>query len=87
MKEPGKKVIAKDSLSTLVAASDKKNTKNPKTPTIRKLLKQERAKLTLLRVPSQVGIPENEEPDNAAKESLDENLDKTEEYLPYDLAK
>jgi hypothetical protein len=48
MKEPGKKVIATDLLSTLIAASDKKNTKNPKTQTIRKLLEKEGDKLTLL---------------------------------------
>jgi hypothetical protein len=39
--------------------------------TIRKLLEQEEAKITLLW---------NEEADNAAKESLDENLEKTEKY-------
>jgi hypothetical protein len=48
MKEPGKKVTATDSLSTLVAASDKKSTKNPKTQAIRKLLEHEGDKLTLL---------------------------------------
>jgi hypothetical protein len=60
MKEPGKKVITTDSLGILVAASDKKNTKNPKTQTIRKLLEQEGANLTLLWVLSHVGIPGNE---------------------------
>jgi hypothetical protein len=33
-----------------------------------------------------VGIPGNEEAVNAAKESLDENLEETEEYPPQDLA-
>jgi hypothetical protein len=41
MKEPGRKLIATHSLSTLVAASEKKDTKNPKTQTIRKLLGQD----------------------------------------------
>jgi hypothetical protein len=48
MKESGKKVFATDSLSTLVATSEKKSTKNPKTQTIRKLLEQEGDELTLL---------------------------------------
>jgi hypothetical protein len=74
MKEAGKKVIATDSQSTLIAASDKKDTKNPKTRTIRKLLQQDNTTLG------------NEEADNAAKESLDENLEKPEEYPPQDLA-
>jgi hypothetical protein len=39
-----------DSLSTLVATSAKKDTKNPKTRKIRKLLGQEGDKITLLRV-------------------------------------
>jgi hypothetical protein len=42
---------------------------------------------TLLWVPSQVGIPGNKKADSAAKEALDEQLEKTEEYLPPDLAK
>jgi hypothetical protein len=86
MRKPGKKVIATDSLSTLIAASDKKDTKNPKTQIIRKLLEQEGGKITLLLwVPSQVEISRNKEVDYAAKESLDENLEKTEEYTPQDL--
>jgi hypothetical protein len=71
----------------LIAASDKKDTKNPKkTQTIRKLLEQEGAKITLLWVPSHVEIPGNEEADDVAKESLDDNLEKTEKYPPQDLA-
>jgi hypothetical protein len=41
MEDPGRKLIATNSLSTLLAASDKKVTKNPKTRKIRKLLEQE----------------------------------------------
>jgi hypothetical protein len=66
IKEPGRKLIATDSLSTLVTASDKKNMKNPKTRKIRKLL--------------------GPEEDNAARETLDENLNKNEEYPPQDSA-
>jgi hypothetical protein len=33
-----------------------------------------------------VEIPENEDAENAAREALDENLNKTEEYSPEDLA-
>jgi hypothetical protein len=67
MKEPGEKVIATDSLNTLTAASDKKDTKNPKTQTIWKLLEQEVAKITLLWVSSHVGIPGNKKSDNTRK--------------------
>jgi ribonuclease HI len=84
IKEPGRKLIATDSLSTLVATSGKKDTKNPKTRTKRKLLRQERDKITLLWIPSHVVIPGNEEADNAAREALNENLDRT--YPPQDLA-
>jgi hypothetical protein len=58
IKEPRRKLIATKSLSTFVAALDKKNTKNLETRTIRKLLGQEE--------------------DNAAREALEKNLDKTE---------
>jgi hypothetical protein len=58
MRDPGNKLIATDSLSTLIAAMDKKETKNPKTRIKRKLLGQEGDKITLLWVPSHVGIPD-----------------------------
>jgi ribonuclease HI len=87
MVDPQRKVIATDSLSTLLAASDKKVTKNPKTRQIRKLLKQEGDKITLLWVPSHVGIQGNEKADSVAKEALDEQLDRTKEYPPQDLTK
>jgi hypothetical protein len=41
MKDPGNKLIATDSLSTLIAAMNKKETEIPKTRIIRKLLRQE----------------------------------------------
>jgi hypothetical protein len=47
----GPKVIITDSLSTMMAVSDRKRTKNPKTQTIRKLMDQQREKITLLWVP------------------------------------
>jgi hypothetical protein len=72
MGDPRRIVIATDSLSTLLAASDKKVTKNPKTRKIRKLLEQKGDKITLLWVPSHAGIPGNEKVDSAAKEALDE---------------
>jgi ribonuclease HI len=45
---------------------------------MRKLLGQEGDKITLRWVPSHVEIPGNEEADNAVREALDEDLDKTE---------
>jgi archaellum biogenesis ATPase FlaH len=41
-------VIITDSLSTMMAVSDRKQTKNPKTQTIRKLMDQQGGKITLL---------------------------------------
>jgi ribonuclease HI len=87
MGDPGRKIIATDSLNTLLAASSKKVTKNLKTRKTRKLLEQKRDNITLLMVPSHVGIPVNENADSAAKKALDEQLDRTEEYHPQDLTK
>jgi hypothetical protein len=86
MKDPRKKVIATYSLSTLMASSDKKETKNPETQTIRTLIEQEVVKITLLWGPSHVGIHGNKETNNVAKKSFDDNVGKTEEYPPQDLA-
>jgi hypothetical protein len=83
MRDPGKKLIATHSLSTLIAAMDKKETKNRKT---RIITRTKRSQITLLWVPSHVGIPENEKADSAAREALDEHLDITEEYPSQDLA-
>jgi hypothetical protein len=54
------KVITTDSLSMIMAAENRTPTKNPKTQTIRKKLDHEEPKITLLWVPSHVGIPGNE---------------------------
>jgi ribonuclease HI len=62
----------------MIAASDKKDTKNQKTRRMRKLLGQEGDKITLRWFPSHVETPGNEEADNAVREALDEDLDKTE---------
>jgi DNA-binding transcriptional MocR family regulator len=76
MEDPGRKLIATNSLSTLLAASDKKVTKNPKTRKIRKLLEQEGDKNHATEM--------NEKADSAAKKALDEQIDRTEEYPPQD---
>jgi ribonuclease HI len=57
----------------MIAALDKKITKNPKKQTIRKLLEQQGAKITLLWVPNHVGVQENEEVDNVVKKSFNKN--------------
>jgi hypothetical protein len=49
-------MIITDSLSTMMAISDRKQTKNPKKQTIRKLMDQQGGKITLLWVPEHVGI-------------------------------
>jgi ribonuclease HI len=63
-----KRVIITDSLSTILAVSDRKRSKNPKT----QLIDQASTNITSLWVPSHVGIPGNEAADDAAKEALNE---------------
>jgi ribonuclease HI len=75
-------VIITDSLIRIMAAENHTPTKNPKTQTIRKILDHEGPRITLLWVPSHVGIPGNEK---AAKEAQDEDISTTERYSPYDL--
>jgi hypothetical protein len=50
-----KQVIITDSLSKIIAVSDRKRFKNPKTQLIRKLIDQASTNITLLWVPNQVG--------------------------------
>jgi hypothetical protein len=52
---------------------------------IRKLIDQASTNITLLWVPSHIGIPENEAADDAAKEVLYEETHHTETYPPEDL--
>jgi hypothetical protein len=70
-----------------MAAENRKPTKNPKTQTIRKMLDHEGPRITLLWVPSHVGMPGNEKADQAAKEALDEDISTTERCPPDDLKK
>jgi hypothetical protein len=58
-KKEGPKVIITDSFATMMAVSDRKRTKNPKTQTIRKLMHQQGGKITLLWVPWHVGMTGN----------------------------
>jgi ribonuclease HI len=68
-----------DSLSTMMAVSDRKRTK---TQTIRKLMDQQGGKITLLWVPGHVGITGNKTADTAAKKAMNERIKNTESILP-----
>jgi hypothetical protein len=69
-------VIITDSLSTIIAVSDRKKSKNPKTQLIRKLIDQASINITLLRVPIHGG---------AAKETVNKETHHIETYPPQDL--
>jgi hypothetical protein len=51
-----KRVLIADSLSTIIAVSDRKRSKNRKTQLIRELINQASTNITLLWVPSHVGM-------------------------------
>jgi hypothetical protein len=80
-------MIITDFLSTIIAAESHTPTKNPKTQTIGMMLDQEGPKITLLWVPSHKWMAGNEKADEAAKETLDEDIPNTERYPPEDLRK
>jgi ribonuclease HI len=54
----------------MIAVSNRKRSKNPRTQLIRKLFDQESTKVTLLWVSSHLWILGNETADNSAKEAL-----------------
>jgi hypothetical protein len=56
----------------MMAVSNRKRTKNPKTLSIRKLMDQQGGKITLLWVQGHVGVTGNENADTAAKKALNE---------------
>jgi ribonuclease HI len=72
-----------DSLSTLLAASGNRWTRNPKTRIIRKLIDNSGNQISLIWVPSHAGISGNK----AAKDALTEEIDKRETYPPHYLIK
>jgi ribonuclease HI len=80
-------VMITDSLNTIMIAESRTPTKSPMTQTIRKMLDQEKPRITLLWVFSHKKIPGNDKADQAAKEALDENIPTTKRYLPDDLKK
>jgi ribonuclease HI len=59
-------ILATDSLSSLLATSGNRWTRNPKTRNIRRLLNKSRNHIKLIWVPSHVGIGGNEAADHAS---------------------
>jgi hypothetical protein len=74
-------------LRTIMAVKSRTPTENLKTQTIRKMLDHEGPRITLLWVSSHKGIPGNEKVNQAAKETLDEDILTTERHPPDDLKK
>jgi ribonuclease HI len=69
-----RRVILTDFFSTLMAIEGDFNSENPKTLSLRKLLEEERVKVTLLWVPGHTGIPGNEIAHEEAKAALENDL-------------
>jgi ribonuclease HI len=61
------------------------NSKNSKTPSLRKFLDEKRDEVTLLWVPGHMGIPGSEKANEGVKPALEEDLLATEKYPPQDL--
>jgi ribonuclease HI len=64
-------MIITESISTLMAIEGNINSKNPKTLSLRKLLDEEREKVTFLWVPGYMGLPGNEIANEEAKAALE----------------
>jgi ribonuclease HI len=79
--------IATDSLSSLLAASGNRWTRNPKTRNIRRLINEPRNHIKLIWVPSHVEIGGYEAADQAAKDALYEEIGNQDPYQPQDLMK
>jgi ribonuclease HI len=82
--------IATDSLSSLLAESENRWTRNPDTRNIRRLLDYSRNHITLIWVrwvSSHVGIGRNKAADQAAKDALNEEIGNQEPYPLQDLMK
>jgi ribonuclease HI len=79
--------ISTDSLSTLLAASGNRWTRNPKTRIIRKLIDDLGNQISQIWVPSHAGICGNEAADQVAKDALTEEIDNRKTYPPQDLIK
>jgi hypothetical protein len=80
-------IIATDSLSSLLAASGNRGTRNQKTRNIRRLLHNSRNHIRLIWVPSHIGIGGNEAADQAVKYALYEEIGNQEPYPSQDLMK
>jgi ribonuclease HI len=72
-----KKIICTDSLSNLMAQQNLVTKKNPKAAELKDLMAEEGNNLKLTWIPAHTGIKGNEEADEAAKKSLEPEVETT----------
>jgi ribonuclease HI len=79
-----KKRIYTDSLSNLIVQQNLVTKRNPKTAELKDLMAEEGNNIKLMWVPAHTGIKGNEEADEAANESLEQEVETTHKVVKSD---